>query len=208
VNLVPPERYLLGVTGNQLWRYEARRVGRHLLVTPPALAALLLATGFGLPGAGFTGDWLTQAAPPLVTGLVAAAIVAGERATELHLSLPTPLRTTLGRRLALLGASTVAGALVLSAGLLPDVRALSRFALLCSFAALLGAVGSWAAATLRSVAGASTTVLAAWFAQLFLLDRIFPGPGARIPVQLVLAALVAVPAARRLGQGLLEGSRE
>jgi hypothetical protein len=210
VNLPAPSGYVLGVNGLDLWRYEARRAGRHLLVAPPLLAALLLVTGLGLPRAGFTGDWLAQAAPPLVAGLVAASIVAGERAAELHLSLQTPLRTTLGRRLALLGASTVAGALILGAGLLPDAHALTRFAQVCSFAAMLAAGGAWSAAALRSVAGASTVVLAAWFANLFVLDRIFTGPAARIPAQLVLAAVLAVPASRLPadGRGLTEGSRE
>jgi hypothetical protein len=210
VNLPAPRGYVLDVNGLDLWRYEARRVGRHVLMAPPLLAALLLFTGLGLRRAGFAGDWLAQAVPPLVAGLVAASIVAGERDAELHLSLPTPLRTTFGRRLVLLEVSTVACALILAARLLPDVHALARFAQVCSFGTLLTAIGAWSAAALRSVAGASTVLLAAWFADLFVLDRIFSGLAARIPVQLVLAAVLAVPAVRLLAEvrGLTQGSGE
>lgn len=210
MNLAALPGYVRGMHDWRLWRYEARRAGRHLLIAPPLLAGVLLATGLGLRGAGFTGAWLAQSAPPLVAGLAVAAVVGGERAAELHLSLPTPLRTTLGRRLALLGAATVLGALILAAGLLPDAHALSRFAALCAFGAMLGAAGAWSAAALRSTAGASTVVLAAWLAELFVLDRIFAAPAVRIVAQLVLAALFAAPASRLLaeGRGLIEGGRE
>lgn len=210
MNPLAPPGYVLDVNVADVWRYEARHAGRHLLVASPLLAAILLIAGFGLPGAGFARAWLAEAAPPLLAGLAAAAIVAGERAVELHLSLPTPLRRTLGRRLALLGASTAAGALLLGAGLLPDARALSRFAQLCGFGAMLVAAGAWAAAALRSVPGASTVVLAAWLADLLVLDRILIGPAARTAAEFVLAALLAAPASRLLaeGCGLIGGSRE
>ncbi|MET8999279.1 hypothetical protein [Amycolatopsis sp. NPDC004169] len=194
----------------ELWRYEAKRAGRHVLAAPPLLAVLLLGTGLGLRGAGFTGTWVAQAVPPLVTGLAAAAIAGGERAAELHLSLPTPLRTTFARRLALLGAATALAALALAAALLPDLAALTRFGTVCAFAALLTAIGTWSAARMRSVAGASTVVLTAWFGELFVFERVFAAPAVRIFALLVLAVLVAVPAARLLadGRGLLEGGRE
>jgi hypothetical protein len=185
----------------ELWRYEARRAGRHLLAVPSLLAAVLLATGLGLRGAGFTGAWVAQAVPPLVTGLAAAAIAGGERATELHLSLPTPLRTTFARRLALLAIATVLGALVLAAGLLPDPHAFTRFATVCAFGAMLAAAGTWSAAATRSVAGASTVVLTGWLAELFVLDRVFAAPAARITVLSVLTVMFAVPAARLVGEG-------
>jgi hypothetical protein len=194
----------------ELWRYEAKRAGQHFLAAPPLLAAVMLVTGLGPRAAGFTGDWVAQAVPPLVTGLAAAAIVGGERAAELHLSLPTPLRTTFARRLALLGAAVVLSALILTAGQLPDGHALARFGTVCAFSVMLAAAGTWSAVALSSVAGASTVVLTAWFGELFVLDRIFPGQAARITALLVFTVLFAVRSARLVteGRGLIDGGRE
>lgn len=210
MNLPVAARYVPGMHNADLWRYEVKRAGRHVLAAPPLLAAVVLGTGLGLRGAGFTGTWVAQAVPPLVTGLGAAAIAGGERAAELHLSLPTPLRTTFARRLALLGAATALGALALAAALLPDPGAVTRFGTVGAFSVLLAAVGTWSVARMRSVAGASTVVLTAWFAELFVFERVFAAPVVRIVALLVVAVAVAVPAARLLadGRGLLQGGRE
>lgn len=203
-------RYVPGMDHLQLWRYEAKRAGRHVLAAPPLVAALVLGSGLGLRGAGFAGAWVAQAVPPLVAGVAAAAVAGGERAVELHLSLPTPLGTTFARRLGLLGAAVVLGAVIVAAGLVPSAEAVTRFATVCAFGLMLGAAGTWAAAVLRSVAAASTVVLCAWFAQLFVLDRFFSAPAGRIGALLVIATLFAVPAARRIieGRGLLGGGQE
>ncbi|WP_157440242.1 hypothetical protein [Actinokineospora inagensis] len=193
----------------RVWRYEARRAGRHLLAAPPLVAAALLCTGMALPGAGFTGGWLTRVVLPLVAGLTTAAVAVGEPAFELHSSLPTSLRTTLARRVALLGACTMIGAVALALALVPAAAAVERLATVGGLAALMMGVGVWAAVALGSVAGASTVVLAAWFADLFVLDRMLPSTAARLVSYLLPAAVLAARAAYLLGgdRDLSEGAR-
>ncbi|WP_253888493.1 hypothetical protein [Actinokineospora diospyrosa] len=193
----------------RVWRYEARRAGRHLLAAPPLLAIALLVTGLAAPGAGFTGDWLARVLAPLVAGLATAAVVAGEPAVELHTTLPTPLPTTFARRVALLGGSTLLSAVALALALLPAPAGYARLAAVCGLAVLLMGVGAWAAVALRSTAGASTVVLAAWFADLFVLERVLPALGVRVAVDLVLAVVLAARAAHLLGYGreFSEGAR-
>jgi hypothetical protein len=90
----------------ELWAYELGRIGWPALVGPPL--ALLAMTSLGALAAA-TGN-----APqvnrilsasldvlPLVAGIAAANAVSGDAAIELQLSLPTPFRLTVLRRLAL-----------------------------------------------------------------------------------------------------------
>jgi hypothetical protein len=86
-----------------------RNLGALPLVVPLATAAVFAGLA-GLMGAGGAESRSLaklllaglEVGLPLAAGLIAAGVVAGEPAVELHCSLPTRYRTTLGRRLALL----------------------------------------------------------------------------------------------------------
>jgi hypothetical protein len=105
----------------EIWRHEASRLG-WVAPAAPALAILLTVAGALLVGGNGAGR--TQVSSVLLTGLeallplavalVAASVVAAERARELHLSLPTRYATVLGRRLVLLGGATAVIAVAFS----------------------------------------------------------------------------------------------
>ncbi|MFT7835907.1 hypothetical protein Q5530_07130 [Saccharothrix sp. BKS2] len=180
------------MTGSRLWRYEARRVGVPALLVSPVFAVVLLLLRLGLLPEGYVGGWLVQAVPALVAGMAATA-AAVERSAELQLTMPTPFRTTISRRLVLVGATAVLSSLALIAWLTAAgvVRApVTEYLLVCSFATMLAAVGCWSTLALRSVAGASAVVLAAWLGTLLVLDRVVTPPLARSIVLLVLAAVL------------------
>jgi len=89
-----------------LWRYELRRLGRSALLGPLlALAALsLFAALAARAGIGPQTDRILSElldVLPVIGGLGAASIVVSDPALELQLSLPTPFRQTVLRRLAL-----------------------------------------------------------------------------------------------------------
>ncbi|WP_139190557.1 hypothetical protein [Actinokineospora iranica] len=201
-----------GISGISLWRHEARRVGGPALFTPVFTALVLVAAAEGLHRDGFLKQLLVTSAPALVIGMTAATVAGGERAYELLLTTPTPIRNTVWRRMALLGFSAAVGVLAMAAGLeLTGAGPPSALDLLLisAFSALLTATGVWAALALRSAAGAATVVLAVWLAKLFVLDRWAPGPATQALLVAVLTGLPLARAGRLLADGarLLEGGR-
>jgi hypothetical protein len=100
--------YSPGMRPLALWRHEVRRAGRAALLVPPVAALVpVLAAVDGaarLDAASRDTAHLLQAvlelALPLAAGLGAASLVGGDPAIELQLTLPTPYRATILRRLA------------------------------------------------------------------------------------------------------------
>lgn len=154
---------------------------------------------------------------PVAAGLAAAAVVGRECLIEIQLSVPTPCRVTLGRRIGLLGAIVAAGAAVCVVVLGVDHQwpdpAHGPAALVVPVAPALLLIGAatWAGVALRSAAGASSVMLGVWLAQAAHrgpLPRPLAGQGPRAGPgrRRALASL----AWRRLGdtEALLSGSGE
>lgn len=186
-----------------VWRYEIRRCGWSLLGTPAGatagvLAVAVLASASGTPPAR-TGRLLlaaTEAVLPLAAGVTAAAVVAREPAVELQLSLPTPYRTTLCRRLLVMSAwpallATVLTAVMAGAGWWPSAHPLPSGVLVWLPPLLwLAALGAAVAVGSRSVGAASAAVAGIWLAeQLFTgvfadsgwLRTLYLFPASRLP---------------------------
>jgi len=162
-------------------RHETRRLGALPLALPPLTVGVFAALA-GLMGAG--GADSRQIAKlllaglevglPLAAGLIAAGVVAGEPAVELHCSLPTRYRVTLLRRLALLLAWTSlvsVGAAALLVGvdrwLVPRPFALAQLGWLAPLLWFV-AVGATLALALRSRAASSGLLTGVW-----LLENLF-----------------------------------
>ncbi|MEV0719323.1 hypothetical protein [Asanoa sp. NPDC050611] len=188
-----------------IWLHEARRAGPAALLAPPAalLLTAAIATFVQVSGAGHEQPELLllaglEAVAPLAVAMVALTIVLREGCRELHLSLPTPHLTTIGRRLGVLGASTAGCCLIYSA-----VAALAGYQLGPGGAAALlvwVAPALWltgfavlVAAVTRSAVLASSAVALVWLAEqvwatafvspplrpmfLFFTSRVGDGPG-------------------------------
>jgi hypothetical protein len=107
VNHRPARRYPPGMRPLSLWRHEVRRAGWAALL-PPLVAAVGLgavavdgATRLDQPDSAtaLVLHSLLEVALPLAAGMVAANLVGRDPAIELQLTLPTPYRSTILRRL-------------------------------------------------------------------------------------------------------------
>lgn len=165
-----------------LWRYEVRRAGWAALAGPPVATALIVLLAVANTGAAeaTTARTLLSALEmgvPLAAGTATASLLGRDPVVELQLSLPTPYRRTLLRRLTVtLGwAASVA---VLVAGVLVATGWWSRWpanhgTVLGQLTWLaptgyLGALGFLAAVVLRSAAAAGGLVATVWiFEQIF-----------------------------------------
>ncbi|MCM3886088.1 hypothetical protein [Frankia sp. R82] len=168
-----------------VWLHEARRCRPSTLALPLLSAAMIVGVSAALSASTSTSPRdvgigmvrLTADLFPVTAGLAACVAVGGERLVELHGSLPTPYPRTVLRRLLLVGLATLVGAIgvVVVLGLGGHWRSPASGALApvvpMAPAIYLGGVAVWAQAILRSTAAASTTVVAAWLAQLAVLDR-------------------------------------
>jgi hypothetical protein len=201
VNLSPTGRYIPGMTGTALWHQELRRCGWQALLAPVIAAALLFFVLVAGPsGPGFLGQWLLGAAVPVPAGLCAAAVVAGERMTELQLTMPRSFVSTVCRRLALLGGLVLVSVALLVLALTVSERSahpLSVLAPLCCSVVAVQATAAWLAITLRSTAGASAAVVGVWMGKLFILDRL-PSEPVTQAIGLLLAVVLFTLALRRL----------
>ncbi|GIF76146.1 hypothetical protein Asi02nite_56640 [Asanoa siamensis] len=119
---------------------------------------------------------------PLAVAMAALTIVVRENCRELHLSLPTPHLVTIGRRLGVLGAITVAACVVYAA-----VAVVAGFRVgpgggvlvwiaptlwLAGFAALVAAIS-------RSTVLASSAVALVWLGELFWAQTFVDNAGLR-----------------------------
>ena len=107
VNHRPARRYPPGMRPLSLWRHEVRRAGWAALL-PPLVVAVGLgavavdgATRLDQPDSAtaLVLHSLLEVALPLAAGMVAANLVGRDPAIELQLTLPTPYRSTILRRL-------------------------------------------------------------------------------------------------------------
>ncbi|WP_283133432.1 hypothetical protein [Rhizohabitans arisaemae] len=161
-----------------LWSHELRRAGPAALLAAPILATLtslfaVFSTELGTRD-GVTEWFLLGAVEmgiPLVAGMAAASLLGQDRALELQLTFPRRYRGTVLRRLtvafgAVAGSSLICSAVLLAAGwrnLSPDYPASLTGQLTWLAPTLwLAALGLFAAAVLRSTAGATTVVAFVW----------------------------------------------
>lgn len=175
-----------------LWRYEARRAGWTALLGPPVAAALgsCLALTDPLSNKTVTARILLgvlEMAVPLAAGVGCASLVGRDPATEIQLTVPTPYRFTLLRRLTLtLGwtavIATLTAVVLIATGWWERWPANhGAFAGQLTWLAPtlgLGAVGFAAGAVFRSPASAAAAVTTLWtFQQVFadLAQRHYPG---------------------------------
>ncbi|MFF3224759.1 hypothetical protein ACFYV7_18360 [Nocardia suismassiliense] len=182
---------------NPIWLYEIRRCGREVLALPPMLAAALGVALVALDG-GPAAQVAAVDTVPLVAGLAAVAALGGERMIEVHLTVRTPYRLTVARRVTLVLASACGAVLVLA---LLGWRAVQGSAgvLLTGnivFAMALISLATYVIVEFRSTAGASVVVMTAWLAKLLVLDQF--AVLAEALVLLTVAALCAWLAALRI----------
>jgi len=187
------------VTPKELWWYEARRCGTVPLGLPVAAATLL---GIFLSDFALWAQWALSVGFTLLVGLCAAAVAASERMTELQLTMPTTLPSTMCRRFALLLSPAVASAafLVMFSPGQPG-HSLSPLLPIVAFMGLLTATAAWAAMTLRSQAGASTVVIVVWLAKLFVVEQLITQPVSQTVALLAMTTPVFALAMRRLTDG-------
>jgi hypothetical protein len=162
-----------------LWRYEARRAGWTALLGPPVVVALCVG---GLLADRPSSDTTTarvllgilEMGVPLAVGVGCASLVGRDPAAELQLTVPTPYRITLLRRLVLtLGCGAVLAAV--SAAVLVATGWWERWPAnhgaltgqLTWLAPLLGlgALGFAAGAVFRGPAAAGAVVTTLWTLQ-------------------------------------------
>lgn len=203
--------------------FEARRCGVMTLMTPVIVAALILgasrlaAGGEGTPemvGVGMVR--LVADVLPVTVGLTASSALTRERMIELHLSLPTSFAVTTMRRVGLVLAAATVASVVAIGGLMLNHQwwhpATGATAILVPIgpAVLLVGVACYAVTMLRSAAASAAVVVAAWLAQLLILDRLF-GTWQVNRLMLVGSGIVALGmAARRVVDGdsvLTEGAQ-
>lgn len=175
-----------------LWRYEARRAGWTALLGPPVAVALGTCLTLADPSSSETTTarillGILEMALPLAVGVGCASLVGRDPAAEIQLTMPTPYRFTLLRRLTLtLGWAAVIAALtavvLIATGWWERWPANhGAFAGQLTWLAPtlgLGAVGFAAGALFRSPASAGAVVTSLWtFQQVFadLAQRHYPG---------------------------------
>ncbi|HEY2670635.1 MAG TPA: hypothetical protein VGJ07_09700 [Rugosimonospora sp.] len=170
-----------------LLRYDARRVGRWLLLAPVLLTAAVAAGGALVARSPHDGTvphallFAVEMAIPLAAGVGVASAVGRDPAVELQLTMPVAYRITVFRRCALTAAASclvaiaVCGALVVTGwwarwprthGVL--LGQLTWVAPVCWLAGL----GLAAGAALRSPAAAAAVAAAPWLADQVLPDQV------------------------------------
>jgi hypothetical protein len=102
-----------------LWRYEVRRAGWAALLGPPIAVVLGIAAALANPQPGDTSTarillGALEMAIPLFAGVTSASLVGRDPAVELQLTVLTPYRVTLLRRLAVTLLWTAAVAAVMA----------------------------------------------------------------------------------------------
>jgi hypothetical protein len=187
------------MAAKKLWWYEARRCGWVPLALPVVVAALL---GVLVFQSSFWAQWLLDAGFALAVGLCVAAVAAGERMTELQLTVPTALPHTMGRRFVLLLAPALTGAVLVVVSVAGELhRPAVLFLQMVAFVALLAATAAGAAVVLRSLAGASTLVIVVWLVKLLMVEQLLTEPVPQAVMLLLVAAPVFALAMRRLADG-------
>lgn len=224
MNHPPSGRYIPGVAYLELWRYEARRCGAAALSLPLLAAALVAAASLTARSVGAADSEtigfgivrLITTLLPVAAGLGIAAALGRERAIELQLSVPTPYRTTVLRRIAAVAAVVVLASAVaiIEAALLgywshPATGVLALIVPLGPALMLVG-MGAWSQVMLQSTAGASAVVLGAWLFQLLILDRFIVVWQINRALLAIAGGLLVVLALRRLDdtEHLLRGGTE
>ncbi|HVQ93561.1 MAG TPA: hypothetical protein VMU51_21160 [Mycobacteriales bacterium] len=172
-----------------LWRYEVRRAGWAAVLAPPLVAAIvvLLAVVDAADGADQRGTVIRnlfaalEMGLPLVAGIGAASLVGRDPAAELQLTVPTPYRATLLRRLAVVVGWTALVALLIAAVLLvidgwadrPQAHGAVVGQLVWLAPTLwLAAVGFLAGAVFRGPAAAGGLVAVLWMIEQILTEAV------------------------------------
>lgn len=101
-----------GRTGLRLARFEFRRAGLAAVATPPGVLAagivMLIVTDTSGGSYHHVAGTVLEALLPLAVGIATSSVLSADTATELQLSLPTPYRWTLARRVGLMLAGSAA----------------------------------------------------------------------------------------------------
>ncbi len=174
-----------------LWAYEARRTGWPALATPAAVSAGMIAVAAAMAEGGAPRHAVARLVVaglevmlPLAAGIGATALVGQDRAVELQLSLPTPYRVTLLRRLAILLAwpsllAAASTAVLQAFGWWPSAHSGAAGALVWLAPLLwLPALGVFLAVLLRNATAASGLIAGLWLVeQLFAVAFAASAPG-------------------------------
>lgn len=198
MNQQPLPRYVPGM--HSLLRYEARHCGGLVLTVPPlAGVAVGGATSMGGPA---WHSLLASHGLPLLVAVPAVSTMGDDPVRELHTSVPQPYQRTAGYRLAIAcgaiaAAILVAAVLGASSGHLTDPLGFAALAA-CSSAFLVG-VGAATAAWSDSTAAASSVLIAIWFGQLLVGERILGDGPARLLVPAFAGCASIVLALHRVG---------
>ncbi|GGN44134.1 putative outer membrane lipoprotein [Actinoplanes campanulatus] len=169
-----------------LWRYEARRTGWAAVLGPPLAVALGIAAALAYPEPSDTTTARIllgglEMAVPLAAAVVCSTLIGQDPAREVQLTVPTPYRITLLRRMIVVLSWTAAVA-VLAAAVLIVTGWWARWpqnhgafaGQLTWLAPMLGlsGLGFAAGAVLRSPAAAGAIVTTVWAIQQFFADAV------------------------------------
>jgi hypothetical protein len=167
-----------------LWRYEAGRAGWAALLGPPIVAPLATVAVLAYPPSSDTDTarillGILEMGVPLAVGVGCASLVGRDPATEIQLTVPTPYRLTLLRRLVLTLGSGAAVAAVTAAVLIAtgwwdrwpaNHGSLAGQLTWLAPAVALGALGFAAGAVFRAPAAAGAVVTSLWTLQQVFAD--------------------------------------
>lgn len=171
--------YILTMSDPVIWWHETRRCGLAAAVLPMAIGGAVVVTAVALRGEGAAvGNGMVRVSAmvfPLGCGLAAAAALGRERLIELQVSVSTPYRLTVARRLVVITALSTLGAVAMVVGLHgaglwrhPAGGALGLLVPMGPSLFLIG-VAAWACAALRFNAGAcAAVVVGAWVFEVFI----------------------------------------
>lgn len=201
--------YLLTMSDPLIWWQETRRCGLAAAVLPVVIAGAVVAMAVALRGEGAAvGNGMVRVSAivfPLGCGLAATAALGRERLIELQVSVRTPYRFTVTRRLVVITTFSTLGAVAMVVGLHgaglwrhPAGGAPGLLVPMGPSLFLIG-VAAWASAVLRFNGGAgAAVVVGAWVFEVFIWGNYVALWQLNTGLLLVVGVLAAVRGVRLL----------